>query len=323
MDYKKKYLKYKFKYLQAKKTFKGGMETDPAYISEEENPDRIQEENPEQIMINLSIIEEQTNDIKINVRVNDIIYKTIKKAPGLSHVFVEKIMFDEEAIFDDDNYTFEDLGIEDGARLSVSYRKYTVAEVAAEVARLNPPLRVETLMEIVEVDPADPSRVDGILNWSKGIRVLPDSIGSLTVGGDLLLNRNRLASLPEGFSSLTVEGHLLLNNNLLASLPEGFGSLTVGRALYLQGNKLTSLPEGFGSLTVGGGLYLNSNSLASLPEGFGSLTVGGNLYLNNNQLTSLPESFADLRVGGKLDLRFNQLASLPDSFENVEGDVLK
>ena len=73
---------------------------------------------------------------------------------------------------------------QDGARLSVSIctRKATVAEVAAEVAALNPPLTVEELMENVEVDPADPSRVVGDLYWKrKRIAVLPESIGSLTV----------------------------------------------------------------------------------------------------------------------------------------------
>ena len=51
---------------------------------------------------------------------------------------------------------------QDGARLSVSIctRKATVAEVAAEVAALNPHLTVGRLMANVEVDPADPSRVD-------------------------------------------------------------------------------------------------------------------------------------------------------------------
>ena len=64
------------------------------------------------------------------------------------------------------------------------------------------------------------------MRWDhKGIKVLPESIGSLTVGGDLHLQQNQLASLPEGFGSLTVGGHLNLGYNRLASLPEGFGSL--------------------------------------------------------------------------------------------------
>ena len=129
---------------------------------------------------------------------------------------------------------------QDGARLSVSIctRKATVAEVAAEVAALNPHLTVEELMEYVEVDPADPSRVVGDLEWRyKNITVLPDSIGSLTVGGRLRLSMNQLASLPEGFGSLTVGGDLDLRYNHLASLPKGFvGSLTVGGKVDLRFN---------------------------------------------------------------------------------------
>ena len=114
-----------------------------------------------------------------------------------------------------------------------------MAEVAAEVVALNPhvhpDLTVEELMSYVEVDPADPSRVVGNLGWSfNHIQVLPDSIGSLTVGGYLDLRNNQLASLPEGFGSLTVGGNVDLRQNHLASLPEGFGSLTVGGRLLLD-----------------------------------------------------------------------------------------
>ena len=73
--------------------------------------------------------------------------------------------------------------------MSIRTIKATVAEVAAEVAVLNPSLTVEELMENVEVDPADPSRVVGNLVWNfKGITVLPECIGSLTVDNDLCLN---------------------------------------------------------------------------------------------------------------------------------------
>ena len=90
-----------------------------------------------------------------------------------------------------------------------------MAEVAAEVAALNPPLTVEKLMENVEVDPADPSRVVGNLRWGhKRITVLPEGFGSLTVGGDLDLSSNQLASLPDGFGSLTVGGRLILDPGL-------------------------------------------------------------------------------------------------------------
>ena len=105
-----------------------------------------------------------------------------------------------------------------------------MAEVAAEVAALNPPLTVEKLMENVEVDPADPSRVVGDLCWyDKRITVLPEGFGSLTVGGDLDLDNNRLASLPEGFGSLTVGGHVNLGRNPIAAElhPDSFVGLTI------------------------------------------------------------------------------------------------
>ena len=65
--------------------------------------------------------------------------------------------------------------------MSIRTIKATVAEVAAEVAVLNPSLTVEELMENVEVDPADPSQVVGNLDWYfKRITVLPESFGSVS-----------------------------------------------------------------------------------------------------------------------------------------------
>ena len=69
----------------------------------------------------------------------------------------------------------------------------------------------------VRVDPEDASHVLGSLNWSGlGIVVLAESIGDLTVDGDLYLNDNQLESLPESFGSLTVGGDLYLNDNPVA-----------------------------------------------------------------------------------------------------------
>ena len=38
------------------------------------------------------------------------------------------------------------------------------------------------------------------------LTTLPESFGSLTVGGDLSLSSNQLTALPESFGSLTVDG---------------------------------------------------------------------------------------------------------------------
>ena len=88
---------------------------------------------------------------------------------GRRDIYIE---FGGEAVAEGD--TFEDRGIEEGARLIVrlpAERKATVQEVAEEVHRLNPGVSVERLMRGVKVDPEDPSRVIGNMNWGgKGIR---------------------------------------------------------------------------------------------------------------------------------------------------------
>ena len=63
-------------------------------------------------------------------------------------------------------------------------------------------------------DPEDAFHVLGHLNWcEKGITVLSESIGNLTVDGDLALEWNTLESLPESFGSPTVGGKLYLRND--------------------------------------------------------------------------------------------------------------
>ena len=144
---------------------------------------------------------------------------------------------------------------QDGARLHVRLRaaKATVEEVAAEIATLNPGVTREALMEDVEVDPEDASRVKGDVYWGSkdcDIAVLPESIGDLTVGRDLNLYSNNLATLPASFGSLTVGGDLNLEDNNLATLPANFGSLQVGRKVYLCDNPVAASRPRFGTLTV-------------------------------------------------------------------------
>ena len=121
------------------------------------------------------------------------------------------------------------------------------------------------------------------LDWeNKDIYSLPENFGNLEVGGNLNLDKNKLASLPESFGNLKVGGNLDLDENNLTSLPESFGNLKVGGSLYLSFNKLTSLPESFGNLKVGESLYLDTNKLTSLPENFDNLKVGDGLWLQRN-----------------------------------------
>ena len=105
--------------------------------------------------------------------------------------------------------------------------KATVEEVVAEMIELNPHLTREELME--GVDPEDASRVEGDVDWDlKGIKVLPESIGDLTVGGTLGLSGNNLATLPASFGSLQVGGKVyLMGNPVAASRPHFDGLILV------------------------------------------------------------------------------------------------
>ena len=94
---------------------------------------------------------------------------------------------------------------------------------------LNPRRTVEELMERVtfEEDGCTLQSWD-LTGWIPGLTALPESIGDLTLSGDLYLGADQLRTLPESFGSLTVGGNLYLERNQLRTLPESFDSLTVG-----------------------------------------------------------------------------------------------
>ena len=88
-------------------------------------------------------------------------------------------------------------------------------------ARLNPHLTVEVLMAGMTFE-LDGCTLQSWNLYAKGLTTLPDSIGDLTVGGNLYLNENQLTTLPESFGSLTVGGDLCLCRNQLITLPRSF-----------------------------------------------------------------------------------------------------
>ena len=80
---------------------------------------------------------------------------------------------------------------------------------------------------------------------SMGLTALPESLGDLTLSGDLHLSFNDISTLPESFASITLGGDLYLSCNNLSTLPESFGSVAVGGRLDLYGNELSTFPESF------------------------------------------------------------------------------
>ena len=64
-------------------------------------------------------------------------------------------------------------------------------------------------MERIETDPEDASIVTTDLKLSRlGINVVPESIGALTVRGNLVLENNEIRTLPETIGNLTLEGFI-------------------------------------------------------------------------------------------------------------------
>ena len=110
MDYKKKYLKYKLKYLTAKKLYGGSIESDD---------DDDDDENPNiYIRINKG---EYNEEIIEDINIYDSIYHTIMKNYNIlfpTHII--NIAFANKTI--DYEQTFDEIGIEKGARFDVNLR---------------------------------------------------------------------------------------------------------------------------------------------------------------------------------------------------------
>jgi len=336
MDYKKKYLKYKLKYLQAKKTFKGGMEI----------PDKVSP--PPCPTVTVTVITD-TEEKVLTVLPTDAVHDAIM---GAFRRRIDNVLFEECTVEPDES--FECQGIEDGESLIVTFKeKVELDEIIEDIIKVNyhldkNELRAELQQRLVGVGEGEDLHLDDILEEIKvpppplpqGL-LLPESFCDLTVTGNLHLQNNNLTTLPASFGDLIVDGDLNLQNNNLTTLPETFGNLIVGTPedlpyvhykhptpivdkghIRLDNNKLANLPKSFSSLTVRGDLDLSTNELTSLPETFGNLTVGHTLDLSNNQLSSLPDDFGSITVGINLYLNTNKLTSLPDSFSNLTGPLL-
>ena len=123
----------------------------------------------------------------------------------------------------DENISWEDYGIVEGARLEIITReRSSFNDVVKDVNEMNPHVATERLQRGANIDEHKPWHITGKLDWERlGISQLPESFGSLTVGKDLDLCRNPLTSLPDSFGNLTLGEDLLLRNTQLklTSLP--------------------------------------------------------------------------------------------------------
>jgi Leucine-rich repeat (LRR) protein len=98
------------------------------------------------------------------------------------------------------------------------------------------------------------------------IKVVPQSIRSLTSLTFLDLRSNQLVCLPREICFLPIQ-ILLVSNNKLIQLPDEFGRMTELTELDASSNQLSHLPTRLCELTKLRSLCLRSNQINFLPKG--------------------------------------------------------
>ncbi len=105
----------------------------------------------------------------------------------------------------------------------------------------------------------------------RGLRELPDSIGSFSRLEHLLLENNQLKVLPDTIGNLTHLRWLSLSDNPLEALPAAIGNLQELKSLRLSSAKLSTLPENICMCHALEYLELWKTPLISLPSEIGNL----------------------------------------------------
>jgi len=161
----------------------------------------------------------------VTITPTELLYVIVAACFGVRPAFIDELWFGNHLIEPDD--TCEGLGIEDGAMLSLRIKIATFEEVVGEIIELNSDIQYDDLMNVT-VDPNNPSNVSGDIRWANlGICLLPESLGVLTVGGNLDLIGNNLNTLPESFDKLTIGRFLDLSGNTLSPAKPQFAGLII------------------------------------------------------------------------------------------------
>ncbi|MFW9874904.1 MAG: hypothetical protein ACFFG0_17495 [Candidatus Thorarchaeota archaeon] len=197
-------------------------------------------------------------------------------------------------------------------------------------------LRFNHLTKIPEILNGSIEYLD--LSYNKLV-YLPD-LHNFTILNSLNLKSNRLRILPETIGSLTSLEYLNLRNNMLKVLPESINFLSSLKVLDLHGNKLDTitinLSNSIKELELGWNnfrtipnsirfllslerLGLGGNKLVNLPGWIGRFNLLKQLDIYDNRLIKVPESLGSLESLESLNLRNNQLKELPSSLSNLKS----
>ena len=144
-----------------------------------------------------------------------------------------------------------------------------------------------------------------------GVRVLPESLGSLSQLTQVAIGAARLEALPASTSRLVRLQTLVLSGNVLRTLPPNLGALASLATLDVSDNRLEKLPESICSLGVLTTLRAAENGLEALPELVGDLRSLQVLSIAANRLRRLPDSIGNLTSLQFLDLSSNLIEELP------------
>ncbi|MBS9462856.1 leucine-rich repeat domain-containing protein [Flagellimonas sp. 389] len=176
---------------------------------------------------------------------------------------------------------------------------------------------------------------------TRGINILPSSIGDLTQLRSLSFDSTNLTTLPAEIGKLQSLESLNLGWNEFEEIPEEIGQLINLKELYLEFNpelqelpaslgnlinleKLTAyetgqkvMPSWIGNLKNLEYLDLSYNTIEVMPSWVGSLKKLDTLYLEDNKIKALPPEIGNLTALRELKLSENELKELPQEFGNL------
>lgn len=150
------------------------------------------------------------------------------------------------------------------------------------------------------------------------VRVLPESLCTLTRLRELHLRSSSITRLPENLGALESLEVLALQHCRLEALPDGIGKLARLKRLLLDGNQLKTIPESVGHLPALELLSIDGNPFESLPAS-----------LQNIEKVSIEKEnealFRDIRYRPELEISVDREAFMARSSPRAAallGDAL-
>ena len=347
MDYYKKYLKYKTKYLELKQA--GG-----SIILNKDNirtylyNDRVLNASDKMItQLYSNVFDNLTNLKAIDLSYNQIVILPAKIFDNLTNLEVIRLSYTQ--ITDLPAKIFDNLINLESIELNNNKITKLPANIFDNLKQLQniylnnnqitklPAKIFDNLKQLQNIDLSNnpitelPDKIfDNLINLESielsgnEITKLPDNIfDKLTQLESINLSANQIIELPDNiFDKLTILKHFDLFDNQITTLPAKiFDKLTQLQNIYLNNNQITNLrPKIFDKLINLKVIDLSNNQITKLPDNiFDNLTNLKSINLSNNKIKTLPDNiFDNLTNLESIDFNVNQITTLPDNiFEKL------